>query len=527
MISIKNIWQPAILIATVIALIFPATQGVAQMNDDSPKRGRVIYNLDCSQFFTGTLGSVNAEGIDKFVDTYAAVGVTDLFINVNAQKTNYRSEVWESYWDGYDPNADFDQPLFEGIDPKRKFESAFYINTYNVYKQGCDYPKQMIDASRRNKISPWISLRMNDDHNPDRPTHPIHSTFWQEHREWGLQYGLDYEQPLVREHYMKLIKEVCSRYDFDGLELDYQRFWLYFRSGREHEGAKLMNAFVKEAREATEGAAKRLGHPVKLAVRVPSTPWISKRHGLDAITWAKAGWVDLIIAATFWSSTNSDIPIETWKGLLVDTDCEVAVGLEDAANSGASGRRTMTHEEMRGILVSGVHRGADAAYFFNLFTGPVEYWPREDHDRLLKDSGSYQALSDGPRRHVMTIINPWSDGEPNRSAVLPYKGKHGVFRIHIGPKPGSSQRTQIQLKLSEADQQPKVTLNDEPCPWSGLEDPLHVQVAGSKPPEKGQRHVYNVPETAISDGYNLIEVRFDKDMTINWVEIAVLPTTDQ
>ena len=44
------------------------------------------------------------------------------------------------------------------------------------------------------------------------------------------------EQPEVREHYIKLVREVCTRYDMDGLELDFVRFWLYFRPGREHAG---------------------------------------------------------------------------------------------------------------------------------------------------------------------------------------------------------------------------------------------------------------------------------------------------
>jgi len=122
---------------------------------------------------------------------------------------------------------------------------------------------------------------------------------------------------------------------------------------------------------------------------VPSSPWIARRHGLDAAAWAKAGLVDCVIASPFWFSANSDIPVETWKGLLMGTGCEVAFSLEDALNSGASGRRTMTHEEMRGVLASGLQRGADGVYFFNLFTGPYHYWTREDYDRLLTDAGSY------------------------------------------------------------------------------------------------------------------------------------------
>ncbi|MBI3920113.1 MAG: formylglycine-generating enzyme family protein, partial [Armatimonadetes bacterium] len=91
-------------------------RGKTAMSKAGVSQGRVIYNLDCSEYFVGTFGGVVPETIDKFVDEHAAAGVTDLFINVNAQRTNYHSDVWESYWDGYDPKAGDNQPFFEGID---------------------------------------------------------------------------------------------------------------------------------------------------------------------------------------------------------------------------------------------------------------------------------------------------------------------------------------------------------------------------------------------------------------------------
>jgi hypothetical protein len=509
------------MLASVVVIVVVSSLNVARAAD-SEQRGRVIYNLDCSEFFVGTFGPVVPETIDKFVDAHDAAGITDLFINVNAQRTNYRSDVWESSWDGYDPAAGDDQPFFAGIDPKRRFETKWPKAVLSLHQQGCDYPQRMIGRARQNKLGAWISVRMNDSHYSDRPTHPFHSTFWRSHPEWHLSNkGLDYEQPEVREHYLKLVREICGRYDVDGVELDFLRFWLYFRPGREHSGTKLMVDFIEQARAATRKAEKRLGHPVKLAVRVPGVPWIARRHGLDAVAWAKAGLVDLIVAGSFWSSVNSDIPIETWKGLLVGTDVDVAVHLEDGINSGASGRRTMTHEEMRGVLTSGLYRGADAVYFFNLFTGPYQRWPREDHNRLLTDTGSYATLRSAPRRHVLTLTSPWSVGEPGGSSLLPYSGKHSVFRLHIGPKPQPKQQTLVELVVPDHDQPLKVSVNGIPCKWSTLAEPVHIKASGWQGPGQEPRHIYVVPADAISDGYNLIEAVTPKDVEITWVEIAV------
>jgi hypothetical protein len=483
----------------------------------SVPRGRVIYNLDCSAFFEcmasfeGRLGPVAPETINRFVDEHAALGITDLLINVNAQRTNYRSSVWDAEWDGYDPKAGNDQPLFQGIKPKRRFgpdayDGQMYVYMYTFHKQGWDYPKLMVDRARKNHISPWISLRMNDDHNTDSPTHPSHSTFWRSHPEWRLPYGLDYEQPEVREHYLKLVREVCDRYDLDGLELDYQRFWLYFRPGREHEGAKLMTAFIEQVRTVTQAAAKRWGHPVKVAVRVPSTPWIARRHGLDAIAWAKAGLVDLIVASSFWDSVNSDIPIETWKGLLAGTDVKVALGLEDGIDSGGKGPRQITSEEFHGMLLSGLHRGADAVYFFNLFLAPYESWPRPVYHGLVRNAGSYEALSKLSRRHPITIVSPWAEGEPGPSRQLPTNATRASFRIHIGPAPSSGQKAFVEIECEGDVGSVRATLNDIECAPDGGE---------------GKRRIYLAPQSAVSAGYNLVTIQSDNKVTLQWVEIAV------
>ncbi len=168
---------------------------------------RVIYNLDCTEFFVGTFGPNLPGTIDAFTDEHAALGITDLFINVNAKRTNYRSSVWEAYWDGYDPAPGDEQPFFDGLDPQRRFETELFKNMLALHDQGCDYPERMIDGARRNRQRRGSLLRMNDDHSPNLPGHPSHSTLWKSHPEWRLSYGLDYEQPGVREHYVKLIEE--------------------------------------------------------------------------------------------------------------------------------------------------------------------------------------------------------------------------------------------------------------------------------------------------------------------------------
>jgi hypothetical protein len=148
-------------------------------------------------------------------------------------------------------------------------------------------------------------------------------------------------------------------------------------------------------------------------------------------------------------------------------------------------------------------------------------WPRPDYDSMLKDSHDYKALQAGGRRHPLTMKVPWSMGEPCVSKPLPYTGTQGAFRIYIGPKPLATQRTQVELIVPGHDEPLDVRVNGIPCRWSHIGEAEHITASGWKGPSQGRRQVYDVPEGAVSEGYNLIEVIYKQDVTINWVEIAV------
>ena len=91
---------------------------IAEPHKDDTSRGRVIYNLDCTEYFRSTFGPNVPQTIDKFVEDHAKAGITELWINVNAQRTNYRSDVWEAWWMGTilqpAPTSRFSQELLQG-----------------------------------------------------------------------------------------------------------------------------------------------------------------------------------------------------------------------------------------------------------------------------------------------------------------------------------------------------------------------------------------------------------------------------
>lgn len=81
--------------------------------DEGAKLTGLLHNEDCTDFFynaeipAGKAGEV----VDRYVDVLADAGVSVLMFNTNARRTNYRSDVWEAFWDGYEPQGPDDQPF--------------------------------------------------------------------------------------------------------------------------------------------------------------------------------------------------------------------------------------------------------------------------------------------------------------------------------------------------------------------------------------------------------------------------------
>jgi len=59
---------------------------------------------------------------------------------------------------------------------------------------------------------------------------------------------------------MALIREVCDRYDMDGLELDWNRFPQHLREGEETEKAKELTQWMAEVREVVKAAERKWKH---------------------------------------------------------------------------------------------------------------------------------------------------------------------------------------------------------------------------------------------------------------------------
>lgn len=480
----------------------------------------LLHNEDCTDIFAGQEFPDNGAGdtIDRYVDVLAGAGVNVLMVNTNSRRTNYRSAVWESFWDGYDPSASNDQPFLAEVPQERRERFRKMVhNMWTVHCQGIDYPARVIQRCRKHGIRPWISLRMNDVHNSKNLKHPFHGAifrrpelFMKGHKGYFAN-GMDYAHAEVREHYLALIRETLERYDIDGLELDFLREPFLFSVGQEGEGRQLLTAWIKSIRELADQTARRRGHAIRLGVRTPSCPETALGLGLDVPLWARESLVDLVVVAPRWATIEFAMPLRQWRELVGDK-VTLAGGMEVLfrAHPSSTARR-VTLEEATGAAVAIRSEGADAVYLFNYFQ---KGWPINTYQRLLNSFGSLQELLKHPRRHAVTYRDVTLPGEAYR-APLPAGGKQLTFTLPLGPIPASAWKMDVCIEIAtKSNSTPTLAIN-------GVSGNIRERKVMA---EHARLLTYEVPVSALNgkgDDTITINASDENLIKINSVEVAL------
>ena len=487
----------------------------------------LLLNEDNSHFFSSrSKEEMTIEGLHRLIDHYVdQTQVKQLLLSPNSMCASFASEVLDPIWHDC---ADPDEAEKAGV-------LRWPANALRLHQRGIDPYAEWLSYSKERGISAWLSMRMNDVHNVDDPTSFMHSSFWKENPQFRRETerfdawndrAFDYGHPEVRDYHMTFIRELFERYDFDGLELDWMRFGYHFRPGTEAEGAPLLTAFMSEVRQLADDHARRRGHRIEIGVRVPSRPWTAAGLGLDAIRWAREGFIDLLVVTPFWATLETEMPIEKWKELLGDHPVVLAAGLEVLIRPypAASAGFTNNAETVRGAAASLLHRGADAIYLFNYMDSHTTPSSSEDYDRILQEAGSLETITNHLRRHVVTYSDTWAPDEtPTYALPVELRPAEPVsFAIHLGQKPTTGTAAVfigMDAAASAFVADLEVRVNGQPCSSSQQSAPEHLH------PVVECAAGFDVPNAAITAGHNMVEVSSGGPMSgqIMWVEIRITP----
>ena len=340
--------------------------------------------------------------IASFIEKLKDTDVDAIMCCPTAWRTNlFPSEV-DPQWKKYTPDQ-----------ISSKFRSFDYIMKY--IHSGGDPVKDTLDACRKYNKDFFISYRMNDHHYVTDLTWPTHNFIWREHPEYWLGDSdtsphtkdndnvrlLNYMLPQVREYYFSIIQELCTDYDVDGVELDFQRFPIFFKNDKIKEGTHVMTAFVKRIKVMLNKLGRERRKSLKLCVRVPETISKAQVVGLDVTEWDALGLVDMINVSSYYLH-SMELGIEKFKAKTTRAKIYGEMNFLTFQKRISGHRfdyRYTTFEIYRASALNLFYRGADGLSIFNYDYVPAE--KREVMAEGLKGITDVEYLKTVPKDYVV------------------------------------------------------------------------------------------------------------------------------
>ena len=300
----------------------------------------------------------------------------------------------------------------------------------------------MADFGHKHSIEVFWDMRMNDTHDAMRggygpylrPKFKLDNPAMicgtrDSHPRCGSWTSVDYAQPKVRELAFRFFEEVCSRFDIDGIELDFFRHACFFKTVADGERAtqaelSMMTELIRRTRRMTEDAGLKRGRPILIAVRIPDSVEFCRSIGLDVETWLSEGLVDMLSGTCYFRLNRWETLIELGHrhGVPVYpclSESRVRVKSRFQRNSIASYRA----RAMRAWAA-----GADGIYIFNYFN------PRGDVWRQLGDPMKLRTMD---KLYFVTV----RDGDPNRYLVNGAQYRTIPILTPSAPTPISADKT--------------------------------------------------------------------------------------
>ena len=133
---------------------------------------------------------------------------------------------------------------------------------------------------------------------------------------WGM---FDFAHEEVREHRFRIIEEFITRFDNDGVSLDFDRDpWLFKEQGVQ-ANADLITDLVRRVRSVLDEQAKKRGKPQYLHVRLLPDMKVCWERGMDVARWVKEGLVDAISPGCGYVTFS--LNLAPWMKLIEGKDC--------------------------------------------------------------------------------------------------------------------------------------------------------------------------------------------------------------
>ena len=308
---------------------------------------------------------------------------------------------------------------------------------------GLDRVDVLCDAFKAAGINTWLAFDMNDTFTgavssklssfyksaPKRVTYgsKLNTTYHS---------AMNYSSNAVREYMLGIIKDALTRYDCDGIELDFQNVIWMWSVGGEYNGLDILDGFMRKVDRLVRTFEASREHEIKISVRCASDLETNYELGIDVATWVADGIIDRVVPTASGNLTDFDVPVRVWTALMHPYGGEVVpsiqakyVSNETWFDKGVSTDHTI--KTLRGVAANWFSQGVDKVYMNGLKDNAA-------YNDALTSVGSYEALYNLDRQTVLTYNNVtpfWTKS----SAQLPKtSGQTMTFRVPVGDIPADA-----------------------------------------------------------------------------------------
>ena len=312
---------------------------------------------------------LTVDDVNDCVDQIAGTGVTTYLMCTGSELVYYPSRYARIIGD--DAGGTLDH---KGND----FMPVYYRNARLLAEEGTDVVRAALERARYHGMETFLTYRVNDLHytDPANKGTICEALFWGEHPEYWLKDGsqgwhsagaLDFTHPQVREHKYLLLAEQLDRYAdvSDGLELDFMRFIVYFRTGEGAGKASLITDLVRRVRAKVDSVAAACGHSILLTARVPVQFGECLEKGLDVRAWVEEGLVDFLTLGVHWCGDPA-IDVDAFRAQLGKAGARIPI-YATIDDGGFRPREIFSHGSLRGMADFALAHGADGIYLFNYY----------------------------------------------------------------------------------------------------------------------------------------------------------------
>jgi len=393
-----------------------------------------------------------------------------------------------------------------------------------MIEEGNDPPTIVVREAKRYGVDVFFSMRLNDCHDSLGHDHLV-ATFKQRHPEWtigrGHIYGghqnLNFAIPEVRELKLAAVKEICRKYDFDGLEIDFMRSPPYFMPGEEMANAHILTEFLRCVRRHVDQRARDRGRPMWLAARVDESLEGCAQDGFQVNTWVDERLIDIL---TMGSGTI-DVQVEAFKALTEGTGIQIYPCLY----GWPSKYMPLASEMARALAVNYWYQGADGLYTFNWNAHSHAHRPRKNakwayQHALLREIGDPETLRGKNKRFAA------DRGRPTR--VYPHNWVDCVLPVSLEAGVGGGAWVDIPIMVGEEftrASEPKAIELHIDCEELTEDDHLAIKLNWQDvgaPQRSGGRISVTVNSRELKRGRNQVQVSVDTGTaTIIAVEMDV------